>query len=209
MKKKILSAVSLLMTLICLLVACNGGGNSAGNTPTTTTSATTTAHTHFYGSWVTAKEATCTEDGVKEKACACGKKITETISASHSYEKGVCTKCGDKEFTIILASAPMKIQNNSGSKIVTISSATWDIKETKKDGSKVIALSVSGELSYYWQSSGCSALGLEFTFFDSEGYAVDSYTYYGYGTLMVGDKFKCKTDFTIKPGETIEIRIKL
>ena len=36
---------------------------------------------HTYGDWVVTKEATATEDGSKEKTCACGDKVTETIPA--------------------------------------------------------------------------------------------------------------------------------
>ena len=43
---------------------------------------------HAYGDWTVTKEATCTEDGSKEKICAnCGDKITETIpAAGHVWE---------------------------------------------------------------------------------------------------------------------------
>ena len=38
-------------------------------------------HTHEYGSWVTTKVATCTEDGISTRTCDCGEKETNTISA--------------------------------------------------------------------------------------------------------------------------------
>ena len=37
---------------------------------------------HTYGDWVVVKEATAIEDGLKEKVCACGDKITEVIPAT-------------------------------------------------------------------------------------------------------------------------------
>ena len=60
---------------------------------------------HSYGEWSTAKEATCTEAGSREKVCSlCGDKITEGISAlGHSFAEeftvdipASCTKDGSK-----------------------------------------------------------------------------------------------------------------
>jgi len=44
------------------------------------------------------KEATCTEDGVKEVVYACGKFVIENIPAAgkHIYEDGYCVNCGEK-----------------------------------------------------------------------------------------------------------------
>ena len=36
-------------------------------------------HEHKFGEWTILKEATCIEDGLKERACSCGEKETETI----------------------------------------------------------------------------------------------------------------------------------
>lgn len=76
---------------------------------------------HKYGEWIITKEASCTENGSKEKICSdCGKKIVEVIPAAHSYsdwttvkeptctEEGkkerVCSVCGNKEEAVISAS---------------------------------------------------------------------------------------------------------
>ncbi len=75
-------------------------------------------HTHSYGSWVTQKEPTCTETGLRYKTCSCGDKITETIPAlGHSfgswivereatyYSEGLkirtCSRCSTTESQII------------------------------------------------------------------------------------------------------------
>ena len=43
-------------------------------------------HTHEYGEWSVLKEATCTEEGVKERLCSCGEKETSVIqSGAHAY----------------------------------------------------------------------------------------------------------------------------
>lgn len=71
----------------------------------------TEQHVHEYGEWTVVKEATCGEDGLKEKTCSCGAKTEEAIPATgeHNYvwtveteatcgaegkEKGVCSVCG-------------------------------------------------------------------------------------------------------------------
>ncbi|MDD7158028.1 MAG: hypothetical protein PUH99_03415 [Firmicutes bacterium] len=71
----------------------------------------TERHVHEYGEWIVVKEATCGEDGLKEKTCSCGEKTEEAIPATgeHNYvwtveteatcgeegkEKGVCSVCG-------------------------------------------------------------------------------------------------------------------
>lgn len=54
-------------------------------------------HTHAYGEWVVVKEATETEEGLKEKTCSCGDKQTETIAKLehvHNFVEGKC-ECGE------------------------------------------------------------------------------------------------------------------
>ena len=78
--KKVLMLLALTMALVLCLAACGGGS----------------AHTHQYGEWSTAKNATCTEDGIKTRHCSCGEKQTEVIpSTGHNYVDGECTNCGD------------------------------------------------------------------------------------------------------------------
>lgn len=62
---------------------------------------------HAYGEWVTTKEASCEEDGHREKVCAsCQDKIEETLPAlGHDWDDGqvtqpaTCTQEGAKVFT--------------------------------------------------------------------------------------------------------------
>ena len=60
---------------------------------------TAPACSHTYGDWVTTKEATCAEEGVRERTCTkCGAKQTEKIGKKdHEFKDGVCTKCGQKD----------------------------------------------------------------------------------------------------------------
>ena len=63
-------------------------------------------HTHAYGSWVVVDEPTCTEEGLRERNCSCGKKETEMIAAlGHTAGEAVrenedaatCTAAGSYE----------------------------------------------------------------------------------------------------------------
>ena len=50
-------------------------------------------HTHSFGDWNTTRNATCAEDGVKERQCACGHKETATIAKqSHQWKEPTCTE---------------------------------------------------------------------------------------------------------------------
>ena len=54
----------------------------------------TEGHTHAFGEWTTSKEATCTEEGSRERVCECGEKETEVIPAlGHDFVNGECTRC--------------------------------------------------------------------------------------------------------------------
>ena len=72
------------------------GGNESGN-PSESGDPSGTCE-HVYGEWVVTKEATCTEDGSREKVCTiCGDKVTETINANgHQWNEAYTT---DKEAT--------------------------------------------------------------------------------------------------------------
>lgn len=83
-------------------------------------------HSHEFGNWTTVKEATCTENGLKKRECACGKQEEQIITAAghksgewlhteashyklcsvcgesfaeetHSFNNGVCGVCGYEE----------------------------------------------------------------------------------------------------------------
>ena len=80
-----------------------------------------TRHIHTLGAWTVIRQATCTEEGLKECKCtACGETLTETIAVLfHNYgawtatrqascdvdgeQTRTCTKCGHKETKAIPA----------------------------------------------------------------------------------------------------------
>ena len=84
-------------------------------------------HTHVFGTWTVIKEATCVEEGLQERVCACGEKQSNSISATnqHSYtsevtveatflndgiRKYTCSVCGDTyEETIAAIDSNWKI----------------------------------------------------------------------------------------------------
>lgn len=58
--------------------------------PTTDEQATsepeTEAHAHAFGEWLTITEATCSTEGLLERACACGEKETQTVDTTAHTE---------------------------------------------------------------------------------------------------------------------------
>ena len=62
--KKLLILALLTIVALCIFASC--GGQKDG-------------HTHDFGEWVTVKEPTTTEVGLKERTCACGEKEIQTI----------------------------------------------------------------------------------------------------------------------------------
>lgn len=55
-------------------------------------------HVHEWSKFYTAKEATCTEDGILEAICECGEKNYQTLlSVGHKYKNGACSVCGELE----------------------------------------------------------------------------------------------------------------
>ena len=65
-------AISLALAAIMLIVALA----SCGQTPPPP------AHVHEYGAWSVSREATCTEEGSRARACTCGEVESEAIPAS-------------------------------------------------------------------------------------------------------------------------------
>ncbi len=66
-------------------------------------------HEHAFGEWTVTKEATCTEEGSRERVCECGEKETEVIAAlGHSAAEAVkenekaatCTEAGSYESVV-------------------------------------------------------------------------------------------------------------
>ena len=84
-----------------------GTTTSDENKPDTTktdkdsTDGTTNEHSHTYGEWVTTKEPTCAETGLKSRTCTAGDDTqTEVIPATglHTYgDDHVCTVCGQEQ----------------------------------------------------------------------------------------------------------------
>lgn len=75
-------------------------------------------HEHEFGEWTVTREATCTEDGLKERSCSCGEVETEVLPATgHSFgewkvleeatvvsegaQERVCSVCGTTETEVI------------------------------------------------------------------------------------------------------------
>lgn len=52
---------------------------------------------HSYGEWTTLKDATCTQNGTKQRTCSTCKKTEEAVipALGHNYADGVCTNCND------------------------------------------------------------------------------------------------------------------
>lgn len=83
-------------------------------------SMTACGHTHVYGDWTVVTEASCTNEGLKERVCECGEKETETIAAAHAFGESAvvtevtctedgktaktCTVCGATEEEVVAAS---------------------------------------------------------------------------------------------------------
>ena len=64
-------------------------------------------HVHTWSDWTVTKEATCTEEGSKERVCECGEKETEVIPAlGHNWDEGevhyaTCTEDGYTTYTCL------------------------------------------------------------------------------------------------------------
>ena len=104
----IIGIAGVIVIAIAVVIIVLLGGNNNTDSPT---------HTHTFGEWKTANNATCIIDGTQERYCDCGEKQTQSISAiGHQYgewttatvatctengkQERVCT-CGEKETKII------------------------------------------------------------------------------------------------------------
>lgn len=93
--KKFLILLAAIMACLLVFAACDLNKTDEKTETQTAPSETETTHTHTWSEWNTAKEATCTETGLQECACACGKKETQGIaSLGHDYTATACTRCG-------------------------------------------------------------------------------------------------------------------
>ena len=101
----------LLVSFACLIsvlifASCNANDNDISTEPTE-------AHTHSFGEWIEVTPQSCTESGLEERSCECGKNETrKTVALGHTfggwtlaleatcatagYEERVCM-CGEKE----------------------------------------------------------------------------------------------------------------
>lgn len=100
--KKILPIILVVLSL--LFSAC-GKEASRDSEPETT-------HIHEFSEWIVEKNATCSDEGLKERVCACGEKETETIPATgkHNYvgkvtKEATVTEEGIKTYTCSVCGA--------------------------------------------------------------------------------------------------------
>jgi len=74
----------------------NTSSSETTKTEETTSSSETTdtkPHEHVFGEWTITKNATCTENGERQRACSCGEKQTEVLKATdHAWDDGKVTK---------------------------------------------------------------------------------------------------------------------
>ena len=124
-------------------------------------------HEHAWGEWTTVKEATCLEDGSKERVCECGEKQTETIKAlGHKWGnpyldnwvyKHRCGRCGvvenstsggsETQNTVVSTGAALAEAIKKGGTIeiaawsdIEITSAEWDSAMTAARGKEITVL---------------------------------------------------------------------
>ena len=88
--------------------------------PDTTKAEETTEapHTHTFGAWNTVKAASCSEEGVSERACSCGEKETQSIAkTSHingewiEDKAATCTENGSKHLECSVCKASLQTES--------------------------------------------------------------------------------------------------
>ncbi len=111
--KLMLGVIALLSTLL-VLWGC--GDDEPEETPDEGT------HTCAGVSWVTEKEATCTEEGSKKFVCSCGKTVkTEKIPlGNHNMVNGICTVCGRAFIEIRTVEDLQNISSNLGANYILL-----------------------------------------------------------------------------------------
>lgn len=111
--KRVLAIITACALSAFALSACGGNKNSTSDCPASapdysvsdsvgsasdggSDSAASDEHVHSYGAWEVVKDATCTEEGEKQRFCACGDVQTRTIDKlAHQYgADGKCVFCG-------------------------------------------------------------------------------------------------------------------
>ncbi len=153
--------IVLLLTLICMftLSACDDPPQSM----------TSKDHIHSFGEWTITQNASCTEDGVSERYCACGEKQIQAIaSLGHRYDNGkiikvaTCNQTGIKEFTCLN-------ENCRHSYTESYSLSTYNPTELYNQSVKYV-----GEIVTYNKSGAELALGTGFVM-SSDGKIVTNY----------------------------------
>lgn len=201
MLKNSLCIIALMLTFICMFASCDNNTDGDANNPT---------HSHSYGEWVIVKNATCNEEGMKERTCSCGKKETDTIVASHAWKDATCTeakscsKCGLTDGsalghtcsigtctrcnttihpTVNLPSLPMTVwwYDYCSMKITELS--------YKFDSYGNLIISFSGEKTY---GNDSLSIALYYKVLDEDGYVLYTGMWAGAG-YNTGDKFKNET----------------
>ena len=126
---------------------------------------------HAYGDWKVTKEATCTEDGIKEKVCAnCGDKVIEAVPATghkwnstYSVDKSAtytkqglksihCSVCGtiQEGSTVVIPKLlkPVKMLTISGITAKTYTGSALTQAVVVKDGTKTLKIGTDYTVSY-------------------------------------------------------------
>ena len=215
MAKKLLCVVVLMLALVCAFAACanDDGGNhthaygeweiiqdptcyyeglemrycSCGESESNTLP---TTDEHYFLDLITKKEATCTEDGYVERKCSfCEKTCTNTLKASHSYVKGICSVCNQGIIDISLPPTPLSIDYKIGSKLLStheITSIRWELRYST---STSIDIYLSGTKTYDKEDDTFDGGFLKYKIYDSEGFVIISSSE-NFPDLQVGEKFK-------------------
>ncbi len=71
-------------------------------------------HEHNYTIKHIIQNATCQTDGKQTLSCVCGNSITQTITAGHTYENGICTRCGTLDEGVVVSPPPTFGEGNGG-----------------------------------------------------------------------------------------------
>ena len=94
-------------------------------------------HTHSFGEWTTVTEPTCTEEGLRERVCACGEKESEEIEAvDHTSGEAVkenevaatCTEGGSYDEVIYCTICRQELSRNTV--VVEPLPHSWVVLET-------------------------------------------------------------------------------
>lgn len=150
---------------------------------------------HTFSEWNIINESTCTQNGKQERVCTlCNKKEEKTLTASHNYVKGVCSKCNDCLISITLPSTPLTVSKKTpgyGTRLTSIKITSIRIElEQKNDGTYLATFYYSGEKTYdYDGTNSTSRCVLVYKLYDSQGYLITSSNDSVNG-LCVGEKFK-------------------